>query len=57
MKKAKVIIIWGVAIATYIGNIILTIIKGAKTFNCIAGWGVAVLLASLIIYLLCSYTE
>ena len=57
MKKAKTIIIWGVAIATYIGNIIITIIKGATTVNCIAGWSVAVLLTSLIIYLLCSYTE
>lgn len=59
MKKAKkiIILLWGVVIATYIGNIILTIIKGATTFSCIVGWSVAVLLALLIIHLLCSYTE
>lgn len=52
MSKKQTIIIWVVAIATYIANIILVSIKGATLSSCIAGWSVASISAGNIIYLL-----
>ena len=51
MSKKSIAILWGVNIALYIVNIILTCIFGATLIPCIIGWLLASILAGLIIFL------